>query len=1154
MFFLFVFVFCFFGNRLLLPSIIAFDCFSDLAISSLLSGTGVARVETQVGLAISPSLSGEGGSTTMFSAYLPSFLSRWGIPSPYSLSAALQNNILSFLLKRSLGHLLQGGQLDPQKIEAGIGSGKVEIREVHLDHEVRSHQVIASFQWAYSHSKLLPPSSLLSPCFLSFSSSILIPSSFLSAILLAFFFLFFLSDRFTLLSLQAINTLLPSLPLALSSGSVGKIEIQLPWPNLYRGQLLITVSDLSLHFDLLSPPITPHPASTSSSPHLGKGHSLSESLVSAADEALREDEEGRHLEQSIQESILQEHPPTPTPALAQEAAPATVISSLVENLLSRLGISAHNVRIHITHGVEHGQALTYELRVADFDFGTESPATSSSERADSRSGAEQVAEEGAAVKPPELIRNAQIRGCSVWMGRVSRSSSAQKRSSQDSQSSSDEDSDSSDTDTDTETDLETESGSQVYMEMSQAIPDLRQSFASSLSLLSEAGASLYQSALEDDSSQGESSGAKKVNSVASATDAALIPKFGAKGGKEQEERDDHGEPEMVFSIGSQPLSLRIRTTRPQPAELAPAPTESTDLAADAEADASGQRQGQVLPGLHVDIHMGTLALFLRPAQVIALLRTTNELLSSLSGSPTPSAPTSTTAPSSNLSVQLSMRAFHLVCAYESGHLMSPSPGRGRTSRAGSDPGKDSPLLKSIETFWDRPAEVHPAIGHLRFQIEGLQLGYESSPRSTPDASTGDGESGIGDPSIGGARVNFSIGDMAAFERISPSLFRDTSAGEGTGTGTRDAPQIVPLLLFDEDMVDQYTLTRPSGLGSANRAGSGPAFASTTSYPSISARKDALRGFTSRNVHSDVLRDLEIDAYDWRRANNTRASVRAGAAQKPRKGGTGTRSDARNGAGAVVTVELIQQLAPTPARTNSTAASGWKTTVNLAPVHFFADLSLADRLLPFLSTLGQVSTDDPSNSSSRTSQNQRQGNTSSPGPSTIVRCPLIRVGARLPSYNAARNEVDEQALALGLWNRGGIVLLDFRRVECAFGLELRAGADMAVGMGARALEPSAADAGAGAGAGAGVAHDRDRGVRFSKAPNMAGPGSKSSRMGTGTDEARGWKREDSRSEGQGEAAETIARVEVGEVVGFLKGIGGELMFSSWPVEKLMSLLG
>lgn len=71
----------------------------------------------------------------MASFFLPSFLSGWDLASvsAFSLSGNLQKRILSYLLKRTLGHLVDGGQLDLANIDAGIGSGRIEVRNVQLD-------------------------------------------------------------------------------------------------------------------------------------------------------------------------------------------------------------------------------------------------------------------------------------------------------------------------------------------------------------------------------------------------------------------------------------------------------------------------------------------------------------------------------------------------------------------------------------------------------------------------------------------------------------------------------------------------------------------------------------------------------------------------------------------------------------------------------------------------------------------------------------------------------------------------------------------------------------------------------------------------------------------------------------------------------------
>ena len=67
----------------------------------------------------------------MFSFALPS-ISLPAIPLP----ANIQRRFLSFLLRRTIGHLVKPGQLDINQIEAQIGGGKVDIKDVELDPQV----------------------------------------------------------------------------------------------------------------------------------------------------------------------------------------------------------------------------------------------------------------------------------------------------------------------------------------------------------------------------------------------------------------------------------------------------------------------------------------------------------------------------------------------------------------------------------------------------------------------------------------------------------------------------------------------------------------------------------------------------------------------------------------------------------------------------------------------------------------------------------------------------------------------------------------------------------------------------------------------------------------------------------------------------------
>lgn len=86
----------------------------------------------------------------MAAYFLPSFLTGWDLSSvsAFSLSANLQKRILSYLLKKTLGHLVDGGQLDLAQIDAGIGSGRIEVRNVRLDADA-IHRRLSSLPIAF---------------------------------------------------------------------------------------------------------------------------------------------------------------------------------------------------------------------------------------------------------------------------------------------------------------------------------------------------------------------------------------------------------------------------------------------------------------------------------------------------------------------------------------------------------------------------------------------------------------------------------------------------------------------------------------------------------------------------------------------------------------------------------------------------------------------------------------------------------------------------------------------------------------------------------------------------------------------------------------------------------------------------------------------
>ncbi|CED82200.1 Cytoplasm to vacuole targeting protein [Phaffia rhodozyma] len=68
---------------------------------------------------------------------LPSYFSSFGLPSfpTLSLPQNIQKRLFAYLLNRSIGHLVKGGEVDPERLTAQVRQGKVEIEGLELDEE-----------------------------------------------------------------------------------------------------------------------------------------------------------------------------------------------------------------------------------------------------------------------------------------------------------------------------------------------------------------------------------------------------------------------------------------------------------------------------------------------------------------------------------------------------------------------------------------------------------------------------------------------------------------------------------------------------------------------------------------------------------------------------------------------------------------------------------------------------------------------------------------------------------------------------------------------------------------------------------------------------------------------------------------------------------
>ena len=69
--------------------------------------------------------------------------SAWSL-FPQILPASLQRKVVTYILRRTLGHLLKDGQIDERNIEAGIGAGRLEVRFVQLDADVSVNATMKS--------------------------------------------------------------------------------------------------------------------------------------------------------------------------------------------------------------------------------------------------------------------------------------------------------------------------------------------------------------------------------------------------------------------------------------------------------------------------------------------------------------------------------------------------------------------------------------------------------------------------------------------------------------------------------------------------------------------------------------------------------------------------------------------------------------------------------------------------------------------------------------------------------------------------------------------------------------------------------------------------------------------------------------------------
>lgn len=177
------------------------------------------------------------------------------------------------------------------------------------------------------------------------------------------------------LMLQAINTLISGLPLQLHDGSVGKVTAKIPLPNPLTSTVGLSLESLHLTFYIIP--------DVSGTPYLDATN-LAESVASVADTFIHEELSGPeeaplrdsfYSELSESTSSLPDHLPGGLDPFSPEEAPrgdgeppgVSLFATLVERLLSRFAFDAVDTKITIVHP-EHA---SFTLSIPEIRYGTD---------------------------------------------------------------------------------------------------------------------------------------------------------------------------------------------------------------------------------------------------------------------------------------------------------------------------------------------------------------------------------------------------------------------------------------------------------------------------------------------------------------------------------------------------------------------------------------------------------------------------------------------------------------------------------------------------------------------------------------------------------------------------------------------------------------
>ncbi|BEJ01025.1 hypothetical protein CcaverHIS631_0508820 [Cutaneotrichosporon cavernicola] len=816
-------------------------------------------------------------------------------------------------------------------------------------------------------------------------------------------------------NIDEINALIPAgLPFTVTGGEVAKVSARVPFPNLWSDPLALTVDSVVLDVSLAPTKRRRGPVSTGSH-HID----LASSVTSAAGDFLHDELdafEGAELDRTIRESLilndtLRDEIPGAFPPFTSSdggGSPAavestTVLASLVERVLARLQCHVRNVRLRVRY--EHNDlAGVLELRVGEVRYADETPETVTGAQKTVR--AVRLSSVGVYLLPlPKEDKMVQP----VQLSRMTSASSF----------------DSSLSDDDEYQD----------MIMSQAVADLRVSSPgpqalstpSTASVRSNAGSGMYRSAAGSDmfqSAQGSgmfqsARGSGMFKSAMSTTSGRSIYHSFVEEPEAAQSVSASRQELPADPFGSSPQSPQVEETHsPEPVPvMEPSNAGSAHTSRSATPVASHDPEETLL------LSFGTEDIVLRmttartmPPSSRDWARDPDSPMAMPRVVDTPRAP----IPSIRIDVSVGMIAAALLPSH-TGFLLSlaqaalAQAGSGQPSAppANIDPPIVQPKFDAevrikglyvslaydlsdpsaeysdlVEQYFLRPASVYLPIGHLRVKLEDMVATYavpaalnrpvrkQTSSRRRSTAGTR------------GAALNISVSTVSVFEYLASAESGDDEPPGGT----------FPVLIFDANLPKQYEL--PPGAPSSLLSTNSRTPANLTAFP-------------------------QFDSVDWRNAGLQKPGTEKAWRVRPRNKGIlrgGPVASPEPAAAAIAIRKDMDDREP--------------ANVELLPVHVFVDLSLVERLLPFLCSLApivQSSSEHPTSTAAHVNprplaslrpvedppQFGRRGSmTPPPRVLMTLRCPMIRLDIRCPAPPNRRGSWGD-----GAHLRSGIVTLD-----------------------------------------------------------------------------------------------------------------------------------